>query len=270
MSADTPFEAKTVTCKMREHLPFTTDAGVGERARIGLIVLATDYTLEHEFRKVFTVPGVDYFQARIENSPSITPATLAAMEEKIPAMLKLILPGEPLDVVAYGCTSASIVLGEETVIRRIREVQPDARCTTPITAAFAAFDAFGAKRIAVLTPYRRDVNEIVRAYIEKAGYTVPVFGSFNEEHDPTAASIDQESLANAIDAITKDGAVDMVFVSCTSIRLLEAAASIEKRIDLPVTSSNHAMAWHCLRLAGVDEPMRQFGRLFDRPLPPMG
>lgn len=257
----------TDVCEILEHLPFTTKADIGGRARIGLIVLATDYTIENEFRKVFIVPGVDFYEARIKNSPIISPLTLAAMERKIPSALKLILPGESLDVVAYGCTSASMVLGEETVFRRIREVQPKAQCTTPITAAFAAFDALDAKRIAVLTPYRRDVNDIVRAYIEKFGYAVPVFGSFNEEHDPTVASIDQESLANAIEVITKDQAVDMVFVSCTSIQLLDAAASIEKRIGLPVTSSNHAMAWHCLRLAGVDNGMAQFGSLFESALP---
>ncbi len=263
MSTDMQPASVTQACEMIEHLPFTTEAGIGGRARIGLIVLATDYTLEHEFRKVFTVPGIDFYEARIENSPSITPETLAAMEKKIPTTLELILPGEPLDVVAYGCTSASMVLGEETVFRRIREVQPDARCTTPITAAFAAFDAFDAKRIAVLTPYRRDVNDIVRSYVEKAGYSVPVFGSFNEEHDPTAARIDGESLRSAIEQITQGRDVDMVFVSCTSIRLLDSAVAIENQIGIPVTSSNHAMAWHCLRLAGVDDAMPRFGQLFE-------
>ena len=29
-----------------------------------------------------------------------------------------------------------------------------------------------------------------------------------------------------------------------------------------VTSSNHAMAWHALRLAGCKEPVQGFGRLF--------
>ncbi len=254
-------------CEMLEHLPFNTESGIGGRARIGLIVLATDYTVEHEFRMIMTVPGVDFYEARIENSTTVTPETLAAMGEKIPDTLRLILPGEPLDVVAYGCTSASMVLGEDTVFQRIREVQPDTQCTTPITAAFAAFKAFGAKRIAVLTPYRRDVNDIVRAYMEKAGYTIPVFGSFNEEHDPTVARIDGKSLGDAIDEITRAREIDMVFVSCTSIRLLQAVKSIEERIGLPVTSSNHAMAWHCLRLAGVDEPMPEFGRLFERGIP---
>jgi maleate isomerase len=50
------------------------------------------------------------------------------------------------------------------------------------------------------------------------------------------------------------------------VRLAEAAAAIEAEIGLPVTSSNHAMAWHALRLAGVDDRLDGFGRLFTLPL----
>ena len=267
MNIESRIDADENVCEMLEHLPFTTEEGIGDRAKIGLVVLATDYTIEHEFRMVMTVPGVDFYETRIENVPTITPETLAAMGSKIPGAVELILPGEPLDVVAYGCTSASIVLGEQTVFDSIKKVQPNAKCTTPITAAFAAFDAFAAKRIAVLTPYRRDVNEQVKAYIETGGYTVPVFGSFNESQDPTVARIDTRSLSNAIDVITKDRDVDMVFVSCTSVRLFEAAKAIEDRIGIPVTSSNHAMAWHCLRLAGVEDDMPQWGQLYNKALP---
>jgi len=52
-------DAATLDCEMIEHLPFTTEAGIGARARIGLVVLASDYTVEHEFRHIFTMPGVD-------------------------------------------------------------------------------------------------------------------------------------------------------------------------------------------------------------------
>jgi maleate isomerase len=35
---------------------------------------------------------------------------------------------------------------------------------------------------------------------------------------------------------------------------------------VPVTSSNHAMAWHSLRLAKVDDSLPKFGKLFSLPL----
>ncbi len=252
-------------CEMIQHLPFSTDGGIGARARIGLIVLATDFTIEHEYRAVLAqLPGVALYQSRIMNSPQITPETLAAMKADIAGAAAVILPGNKLDVVAYGCTSASMVLGEDAVFERIHAARPDVKCTTPITAAFAAFEAFGAKRIGVLTPYRADVNAVVRAYIDKKGYAVPVFGSFNEPDDGIVAAMDAASIEAGIDAITRACQVDMVFVSCTSVRLLEAAARIETRIGIPVTSSNHAMAWHCLRLAGIADKLPQFGQLYER------
>ncbi len=257
----------TDTAVIQEHLPYTLDDVIGARAKIGLVVLASDYTIEHEFRQVFTVPGVDYYQARIENSNSVTPDTLADMQQRISATVQLILPGHPLDVVAYGCTSATMVLGESVVANEIKKVQPHTKVTTPATAAFAAFDAFSAKRIAVLTPYRHDVNVLVREYMIRAGYEVPVFGSFNQESDPIVARIDEASLISAIQSLTEKTAVDMVFVSCTSVRLLSSAAAIEQSLGIPVTSSNHALAWHCLRLAGVDDTMSHLGRLYEQTLP---
>ena len=250
-----------------ENLPFTTDRGIAFRARIGLMVLATDYTIEHEWRMIMAgLEGVALYQSRILNDAQITPETLRAMEPRIAAATDAILPGSPLDVVAYGCTSASMAIGEEKIFGHINSVRPDAKCTTPITAAFAAFRAMGAKRIGVLTPYRADVNRIVADYIRARGFEVLVFGSFNEQDDGVVASISPSSVKQGVKTIMARAPVDAVFVSCTSVRLAEQARDIETEIGVPVTSSNHAMAWHALRLAGIADLLPQWGTLFTRQL----
>ena len=259
---DRPETGRDDSFTLIENLPFTTAEVIGARARIGLVVLASDYTIEHEFRAMIDMPQVDLFMARIANDPRVTPETLAAMEPLLTETAARILPGDRLDVLAYGCTSASVVLGADRVSDRLADAKPDTPTSNPITAAFAAFDALGARRIGVLTPYRRDVNEQVHGYITRHGYEVPVFGSFNEEMDPVVATIDEDSLVRAIDTIRDGHQLDAIFVSCTSVRLADAVAGIEARTGLPVTSSNHAMAWHCLRLAGIDEAIEGRGRLF--------
>jgi maleate isomerase len=249
-----------------EHLPFETDSGIASRGRVGLIVLATDFTIEHEWRAVFAaVPGLALYQSRVFNDSTITPETLRAMEPRIAEAADLILPGSDVDVVAFGCTSASMAIGEEKVFDKIRTVRPNVSCTTPITAAFAAFRAMGASRIAVLTPYRADVNLIVADYIRGRGFEVPVFGSYNEQNDGIVARISPASVKAGIEAIIAKAEVDAVFVSCTSVRLAEAAAAIESEIGLPVTSTNHALAWHAMRIAGVEDSLPQFGRRFALP-----
>lgn len=251
-----------VETEIIEHLPFTTERVIASRARIGIVVLATDYTIEHEMRQLVQIPGVDIYHARIANSVSITPETLRAMEPLLTSTAALILPGDTLDVLAFGCTSASIVLGTPRVDECLRAAKPEAKTSNPAFAAFTAFRALGAKRIALLTPYSRDVNEMVRKSVEEAGFQVPVFGSFNEPNDPTVAAIDTASLKAAVARITRDHKADAVFISCTSVRIASAVAEIEAELGIPVTSSNHAMTWHCLRLAGIDEKMPQHGKLY--------
>jgi maleate isomerase len=248
--------------KIIERLPFETSQMIGSRARIGLVVLATDYTIEHEMRVLVNLPGVDIYHARIANSPNISPDSLRAMEPLITATAELILPGDTLDVLAYACTSASIVLGTSTVAKNLNAAKPEAKTTNPAFAAFEAFDALGAKRIAVLTPYSKNVNAMVQNSLEDVGFDVPVFGSFNEPHDPTVAAIDSQSLKTGIARITEGQDVDAIFISCTSVRIVADVAAIETELDIPVTSSNHALAWHCLRLAGIDDKQPELGRLF--------
>jgi len=246
-----------------ENLSFDVGEGTGSFARIGLVVLASDYTIENEFRQVFKAPEVDFYTARIANSPQVTPATLADMESRIASTASLILPGDRVDVMAYCCTSASVVLGEDVVFDQLAKAHPKALYTTPVTAARAALQAFGAKRIAVLTPYRSDINQQINDYFAGAGYSVEVFGSFNEEMDPVVARIDIASIEAALQRLLADTNVDAVFVSCTSIRMMHAIEALEARFKIPVTCSNQALAWHCQHLAGNDKKISGLGSLFE-------
>ena len=246
-----------------ENLPFETGEGTGSLARIGLVVLASDYTIENEFRRVFDTPELDFYTARIANSPQVTPATLADMESRIASTASLILPGDQVDVMAYCCTSASVVLGEDVVFGQLAKAHPKALYTTPVTAATAALHAFGAKRIAVLTPYRSDINLQINDFFKRANFSVEVFGSFNEEMDPVVARIDVESLETALERLLASADVDAAFVSCTSIRMMHAIEDLETRFGIPVTCSNQALAWHCLRLAGSNRQIKGMGSLFE-------
>ncbi len=247
---------------MIRNLNFTVDQSLNAQKKIGLIVLASDYTIDQEFRNLFPIANLDYYQARIENSPIITPETLSAMKSKIQSTLKLILPGDKLDIVGYGCTSATVVLGEDEIFSSIKSVHPNAKCTTPITAALKAFEALEAKKIAVITPYTEDVNFYISEYIKRSGYSLTAFSSFNEKRDPIVASIDRDSIIAGVKETIQGKKIDMVFISCTSIRFLDFVPQLEELIGIPVTTSNHAMAWHCMRLGGVKNTLPNLGQLF--------
>ncbi len=240
----------------------TLDDGIAARAAIGLLVLATDQTMEHEFRRLLRLDGVAVYHARLHNDAQVTPETLAAMRPLIAPTAALILPGTRLNVMAFGCTSASMVLGEETVFAEIHKSRPGIAATTPITAAFAAFRAMGARRIGVLTPYSAAVNARMTTYLAGRGVEAAAFATFDKEDDRDAARIDIVSIGRGVRSLARSAVLDAVFVACTSLRLADSVEAIEAEAGIPVTSSDHALAWHCLRLAGVREPIPGSGRLF--------
>lgn len=243
--------------------PFELDQGVSHRAAIGLVVLATDHTIEHEWRNLLRLDGVGFYECRIANSPDITAETLAEMEKDIAGSVALLRPGERIDVVAFGCTSGAMVIGEENVFKRIRQVRPNAACTTPITAALAGLRGLNAKRIALLTPYVQSVSEWMGSYIEERDIEVVKAGSFNHADDNEVARIDAQSIRRAVLELGSDDSVDAVFVSCTSLRVAAQVTELEQTLGKPVLSSNHAMAWHALRLAGINDRLPAHGRLFE-------
>ena len=247
----------------RKHMTFALDDGLGPRARLGLIVLATDNTMEYEWRRILGgLEGVAFYESRLYNSPNITPETLAEMEKDIEGATRLILPNGRMDVVAFGCTSGTIVIGEEQVFAKIRAARPGIACTTPMTGGIAGMKKLGAKKIALLTPYVDEINQMMRRFIEARGIEVPVVGSFNNPDDAEVARMTPACVRDAAIELGKHPAVDGVFVSCTSLRVAEIVEEVEAAIGKPASSSNHAMAWHALRLAGVKDAVPGWGRLF--------
>ena len=248
-------------------LPHVLDDGIGHRARLGLIVLATDQTIEHEWRLMLSgLDGVALYAVRLWNDAEITPETLLLMADRIGPAAKLLMPVLPLHVIAFGCTSGTMVIGERRVAELIIAERPEARITTPIGAAFAGLRALNSKRIALLTPYRADVNERLRAYVEARGFSVTKIGTFDEADDSRAARITAASVRDAAIKLGRDPDVEAVFVSCTSLRTVDLLPEVEAAINKPMISSNHAMAWQALRVAGIDEALPRFGRLFSQPL----
>lgn len=246
-------------------LPSDIDGGLAARAAIGLVVLATDQTMEHEFRWLVRTPGVAFYESRVFNDNEITPETLRAIGPRIAPSLDLILPSLKLDVVGFGCTSATMTLGEDYVFGEIRKARPGVACTTPVTAALAAFRAFHAGAIGLLTPYTRDINANLVRYFNGRGVDVAAVATFDRPDDREAARISIESIERAAEKLAAAPGVEAIFVSCTSLRVAEAVARVEARTGVPITSSNHAMAWHCLRLAGIEDEVPGAGRLFALP-----
>ena len=135
-------------------------------------------------------------------------------------------------------------------------------CALPISA----FKALDARRIGLLTPYAPQINEGLVAYFEGRGVNIAAVATFDRRDDRAAARISMASIEAAAQKLAATPGIDAIFVSCTSLRVAEIVARFEQGAGVAITSSNHAMAWHCLRLAGIDDAMPAAGRLFQRPV----
>jgi maleate isomerase len=250
--------------KIIETVPYEVENIIARRARMGLIALATDHVIDNELGSILGgVDGVQLYTTRVPMDPIVTRESLGAMESRLAAAAGTLLPGVPMDVVGYGCTSASVVIGEDKVAGAIHVKRPGVAVTTPITAGVEALRRLGATRIGLLTPYVEEVNAPLRAHFEGQGVVIDVAATFSEPNDNRAGMITPASIHEAVLDLFKGRDLDAVFISCTSLRAAALVPDLEQSLGRPVTSSNHALAWHMLRLAGINEPIPHMGRLFE-------
>jgi maleate isomerase len=242
-------------------LEYDVDAGSGARASLGVIVLETDETLEPEFARMTDLDGVALYHSRIAMETDISAKTLARMEQDIPAAAGL-FPARGLDVIGYGCTSGATVIGPEAVARAVQSKRPDAQVTNPLTAIIAAGRSLQATRLAFVTPYVAQVSRQMRGELERSGFEIVAFGSFEQSDDRTVARITPQAILRAALSVAAQAPCDAIVISCTNLRCLDVIPEIEAQSGLPTISSNQALAWHMLRLAKINEQRPQFGRLF--------
>lgn len=247
-------------------LNFENDLGLGERAKIGLIVLRSDQTLEYEFRQIFSLDGVVFYHSRIDNDMGINELSLSKMGDELPKAASLLPRSFNFDVIGYCCTSGSTIIGEETVYKKINKVHPNALITNPLSACKEALKSLGVKRVGFITPYEPYVTNEMRKNLLDSGLEIPVTGSFFESDDFVVGRISEDSILKSILKIGSRKDCDGVFVSCTNLRVVSLIKDAESSIGKPVTSSNHALAWHLLRLSGINDSLENLGKLFLRPL----
>lgn len=221
-----------------------------DEARLGLIVLQSDETIENEFRRVIPAEATLHI-SRVPSGREVTTGTLSEMENHIGASAALLPEPAVFDVVGYGCTSGTSVIGIGKIAELVQSGTSAKTVTEPISALVSACRHLGVRRLAFLSPYVEEVSSKMRLVLAENGIETPVFGSFETSEEALVARITQASMARAAVELAADSDTDAVFISCTNLRTLEVIAAIEERTGKPVLSSNLVLAWHMCRLAGL-------------------
>lgn len=228
-------------------LPFTLHIDEPSEPAIGLVVLQSDETMEHELRH-WLPNHYRLFHTRVSNSQQIDQNSLYAMKDRLPGSVSLLPSNTAFRVIAYGCTSASTVIGEQAVSDAIRSVFPDCVVTNPISAIKAQLSHLNAHRIALLTPYTPELSEAMRQLLTDSGFKLVHTATFNETRDEHVARISADSISDAIRDLAAPRNIDALVCSCTNLRTYSLLDAMSKEVGRPVISSNSAMAWHIQNL----------------------
>ena len=229
--------------------------------RVGLIVLATDVMIEKDFLKVFSDISADLFVNRITNYNPVTADNLKKMTENITSVTKNILPGEKIDCVVYGCTSGTIVSGYDNIKKKINTAKPDALVTAPSTAAINALKKKNINKISIVTPYIKSVNDDVVNFFKKNNFEITSNTYFDIESDVDIGKVDQDQLFEILSNLDHKNA-EALFVSCTSLPVLNIIEKLEKKLNITVLSSNQALIWETLESINRNNSIKGYGSLF--------
>ncbi len=232
---------------------------VAPGGRIGFVALSTDFNAEQDLRRMLPA-DVEIFTNRVDYANPLTLENLRAMAPDITRAASSIVPGAEMDVMIYGCTSGTIANGPDTITRLVQAARPGKPVTNPATAAVAAMQQLGVKRISILTPYIAEINREVISFFESAGIEVINISGLGYEDDTLVTRIPSAVIAEIAEQV-RDPQAEALFISCTSVRVSHQIERMEKHLQIPVITSNQALVWHSLKLLGHPTPVEGFGKL---------
>ena len=229
--------------------------------RIGLIALATDFRIEKDFINVIKDQDIDFFVNRIHCYAPLTSENLVKMSNTVTEISEDILPNEKIDCVVYGCTSGTIAAGYDTIKKKVNLAKPEAKVTTPSTAAINALRKMNIKNISIFTPYSKALNDDVVKYFENQNFKITSNAYFDITNDLDIGKVDEDYLYKTL--LEMDlGNADCLFISCTALPALSIIEKLEKKLNKVVLSSNQVLIWDTLQSIGKKSSIDGFGKLF--------
>jgi maleate isomerase len=179
------------------------------------------------------------------------------MEESA-RLLALVKPA----VMVLAHTATSYTLGKEgeaTLVARIERAS-GIPFITAFGSVLAALRHLDVKRVALATPYAREWTLRGKAHLEAHGIQVASWG-----HLEDVSNIYDETPERAYELARRVDVpqAEAVFLSGVGMPTVDVLERLERDLRKPAISSCSAMMWNALRVAGVKEKVRGFGRLLD-------
>ncbi|HEX9462065.1 MAG TPA: arylmalonate decarboxylase, partial [Alphaproteobacteria bacterium] len=187
-------------------------------------------------------------------------AELLAMTEKVEEGAAL-LADAAVDLIVFHCTGVSTfdVEMEKRLKARI-EKTTGKPATATSEALVNGFKALGVRRVVLVSPYPKDINEREVAFFRAHDITIVREHGLSLTSGQAFAAVEPGDWYRHVMA-NRDDKAEAYFLSCTTIRAVPVIATLERDLGKPVVTSNQAMVWQALRKGGVRDRIEGFGRL---------
>jgi len=212
------------------------------RARIALLVPSSNTVMENDFHKGLPADKYTVHTDRMYLVETTKEAEIRMIEEFSKPAAKDLGTLNP-DLFVFGCTSAGSLFGLEYDAKVCSEL--GALAGSPamgvINAVSDALDAVGSKRLAVITPYNKELTKSVADALAAEGREIVAAHGMGitdnvELATPTPAKIVAFAMAHL-----GGKTFDTLFVSCTNFRALEAKPLLDEAFGVRVITSNSAV-----------------------------
>lgn len=238
----------------------------GYRAKFGVIIPSTNTVVEHDYNAI-APHGITFHSGRmyIENpvldSDEAFEALLEQIRSSIEVAVRDVMTAQP-DYMVMGMSAETFwggVEGNADFEARIKEMS-GLDVSTGATACRGALDRFGAKRIAVLSPYQPVADDMVTRFFVEAGYEVLRFKGLRCPTATAIAEVDEAELIKVLNEL--DGPdIDAIVQVGTNLSMMRLADQAERWLGKPVLAINAVTAWHALRTNGFEDRFRGFGSI---------
>ncbi|MEV0281116.1 Asp/Glu racemase [Streptomyces sp. NPDC050610] len=242
---------------------------------IGMIVPSSNLTMETELPRMLrsreSVEPEDHFifhssRARMQR---VTPEQLRGMNAQTERAALELADARP-DVVASACLVAIMAQGpghhcvaEAEITAALRGQGAEAPVVSSAGALLSGIEALGARRVAVVTPYMKDLTAMVTGYLEDAGTEVVDALSLEVPDNLAVARLDPDDLREHWRRLDLTGADAIVLSACVQMPSLSAIQHVEDASGLPVLSAATATVHRILTELGLPTVVPEAGRLLN-------
>lgn len=208
--------------------------------RWGVLVPATNTVAEVDFQR-HAPEGVTVHTSRMYLEQTTADSERRMLEDELPRAARDLGTARP-DIVIFSCTSAGAVAGPDGEPRMIDEIgsATSAEVVSTNAAVHEAIHASGAQRVAVVTAYVDELTQKIREGIERSGVDVSLAAGLGIVDPFAICEVTPEQIVAFAQEHVRPRDADLLFVSCTNLRAMDARAELEAALGIPVMTSNLA------------------------------